>query len=65
MGGWNSGTFDETSPVGKDWVNFECGMTRVFVKAGRRAGKATLSWRYEGELGSTFAMATADNPGNG
>ncbi|MBQ2632183.1 MAG: beta galactosidase jelly roll domain-containing protein [Kiritimatiellae bacterium] len=48
MGGWNSGTFDETSPVGKDWVNLECGVTRVFVKAGRRAGKATLSWRYEG-----------------
>ena len=48
MGGWNSGTFDETSPVGKDWVNLECGVARVFVKAGRRAGKATLSWRYEG-----------------
>jgi len=48
MGGWNSGTFDETSPVGKDWINLECGVARVFVKAGRRAGKATLSWRYEG-----------------
>ena len=44
MGGWNSGTFDETSPVGKDWVNLECGQARVFVKAGRTAGKVTLAW---------------------
>ena len=45
MGGWNSGTFDETSPVGKDWVNLECGIARVFVKAGRTPGKVNLKWR--------------------
>lgn len=44
MGGWNSGTFDATSPVGKDFVNLECGVARVFVKAGRRPGKVMLSW---------------------
>jgi len=49
MGGWNSGTFGETSPVGKDFVNLECGFARVFVKAGRTAGKATLKWRYAGD----------------
>ena len=52
MGGWNSGTFGETSPVGKDFVNLECGVARVFVKAGRTAGKATLKWRYDGEQGT-------------
>ena len=52
MGGWNSGTFGETSPVGKDFVNLECGVARVFVKAGRTAGKATLKWRYDGERGT-------------
>lgn len=45
MGGWNSGVFGEASPIGKDFVNLECGMARVFVKAGRTPGKATLAWR--------------------
>lgn len=45
MGGWNSGVFGESSPIGKDFVNLECGMARVFVKAGRAPGKATLTWR--------------------
>ena len=45
MGGWNSGVFGEASPIGKDFVNLECGMARVFVKAGRAPGKATLTWR--------------------
>ena len=44
MGGYNSGAFDETSPIGKDWVNLECGVARVFVKAGRTPGKVTLKW---------------------
>ena len=47
MGGWNSGTFDATSPVGKDFVNLECGVARVFVKAGRTSGRVTLSWSME------------------
>ena len=45
MGGWNSGVFGEASPIGKDFVNLECGMARVFVKAGRRPGKVTLKWK--------------------
>ena len=48
MGGWNSGTFGETSPIGKDFVNLECGMARVFVKAGRIPGKVTLRWNMVG-----------------
>ena len=45
MGGWNSGVFGEASPIGKNFVNLECGIARVFVKAGRRPGKVTLKWR--------------------
>ena len=52
MGGWNSGVFGEASPIGKDFVNLECGMARVFVKAGRSPGKATLKWRCDGERGT-------------
>ena len=63
MGGWNSGTFGETSPIGKDWVNLECGIARVFVKAGRTAGKATLKWKYDGE--SSFAKAMEDGADTG
>ena len=47
MGGYNSGAFDETSPIGKDWVNLECGVARVFVKAGRTPGKAILKWKVD------------------
>ncbi len=48
MGGWNSGVFGEASPIGKDFVNIECGMARVFVKAGRTPGKAMLKWKMVG-----------------
>ena len=41
-GGYNSGVWDEDSPIGKSWVKLECGINRVFVKAGRRAGVARL-----------------------
>ena len=43
MGGYNSGTAGETSPIGKNWVNLECGVNRVFIKAGREAGKIILA----------------------
>ncbi len=42
MGGWNSGTFGARSPVGKDWVNLECGVNRVFVKGRREVGTVVL-----------------------
>ena len=48
MGGWNSGAFDDNSPVGKNWVNLECGIARVFIKAGRTPGKVTLAARMVG-----------------
>ena len=43
MGGYNSGTAGETSPIGKNWVKLECGINRVFVKSSRVAGKIVLS----------------------
>ena len=48
MGGWNSGVFGEASPIGKDFINLECGRARVFVKAGRKPGKVSLTWEYSG-----------------
>jgi hypothetical protein len=57
MGGWNSGVFGEASPIGKDFVNLECGRARVFVKAGRKAGKVLLAWVYSG----SGAEATAQS----
>ena len=47
MGGWNSGVFDDKSPVGKNWVNLECGIARVFIKAGRTPGKVELKCKME------------------
>jgi beta-galactosidase len=42
MGGYNSGKYDDTSVIGKNYVYAECGVNRVFVKAGKNAGKITL-----------------------
>lgn len=44
MGGWNSGVFGAASPIGKNFVNLECGIARVFIKAGRKAGPVKLAW---------------------
>ena len=43
MGGYNSGTAGETSPIGKNWVRLECGINRVFVKSTREAGEIVLT----------------------
>ena len=53
MGGYNSGTAGETSPIGKNWVNLECGVNRVFIKAGREAGEITLKASLTGFTGLT------------
>ena len=55
MGGYNSGTFDETSPVGKDWVNLECGVARVFVKSTREVGKIVLKASLAAKSAKRFA----------
>lgn len=51
MGGYNSGTFrdDEKkpSPVGENWVRLECGVARVFIKAGFTPGNVTLRAKCE------------------
>ena len=57
MGGWNSGTFGDTSPVGKDWVNLECGVNRVFLRGGRTPGKVTLTATC-GKLSASVALET-------
>ena len=60
MGGFNSGTFrdDEKnpSPVGENFVRFECGVARVFVKAGFDAGKATLKVKCENGMETEVAL---------
>lgn len=63
MGGWNSGKFDETSPIGKDFVYLECGIARVFVKAGRTPGKVMLSWKCENGMSGTVDLETVAAPG--
>jgi len=42
MGGYNSGKFGADSVIGKNYVYAECGINRVFIKAGRTPGKITL-----------------------
>ena len=43
MGGYNSGVWGDDSPIGKNWVKLECGVNRVFLKAGRAVGLAKLT----------------------
>ena len=49
MGGYNSGVWGEDSPIGKDWVKLECGVNRVFLKAGRQTGEVILKAKIQGE----------------
>lgn len=48
LGGYNSGTFDETSVIHKDFCYAECGRNRVFVRSGVNSGKFTLTAKIEG-----------------
>lgn len=61
MGGWNSGTFGTNSPIGKNWVNLECGVNRVFVKGGRKHGVVTLT-AVCGKFSATAIFATKRIP---
>ena len=63
MGGYNSGTAGEMSPIGKNWVNLECGVNRVFIKAGREAGTITIKASLTGLAGLTGLKGKA-NPAN-
>ena len=65
MGGWNSGVFGEASPIGKDFVNLECGMARVFVKAGRSPGKAVLKWKMADGLATAPGRARSPSAPSG
>jgi len=65
MGGWNSGVFGEASPIGKDFVNLECGMARVFVKAGRSPGKAILKWKILDGVAATPGRARSPSAPSG
>ncbi len=66
MGGWNSGVAGADSPVGKDFVNLECGMARVFIKAGRTPGDVKLKWKSaNGENGEVKLKTKADESKDG
>lgn len=81
MGGYNSGKLGaEDTVIGKDYVYAECGVNRVFVKAGRTAGTITLeaavgglasatasvtSYAVDVEGGLTETMPTTLTPGVG
>ena len=65
MGGWNSGVFGEASPIGKDFVNLECGIARVFVKAGRTPGKAILKWKILDGVAATPGRARSPSAPSG
>ena len=59
LGGYNSGTFDETSVIHKPFCNLECGRCRVFIRAGRTAGKLTLSAKSQvSNLKSEISLAS-------
>ncbi len=60
MGGWNSGVFGEASPIGKDFVNLECGRARVFIKAGRKAGPVKLAWTCDNGENGVVELATRE-----
>ncbi|MBR0198455.1 MAG: hypothetical protein IJQ34_10030 [Kiritimatiellae bacterium] len=64
MGGYNSGTFkgDEKrpSPVGENWVRFECGQTRVFLKSLFEEGDVQLKVKCENGLETTVNLRTVD-----
>ena len=68
MGGFNSGTFrdDEKrpSPVGANWVRFECGVARVFVKAGFNSGKVVLKAKCENGMETAIELSLNSNPVN-
>ena len=67
MGGYNSGTFagDEKrpSPVGKDWVRFECGVARVFIKAGFTPGEVMLKAKCENGLAAEVRLEMEEAKG--
>ncbi len=65
MGGWNSGTYGETSPIGKNFVNLECGRARVFVKAARTPGKVVLGWKYADGQTGTVELTAKEAPSKG
>ncbi|MGN1097316.1 MAG: RICIN domain-containing protein [Clostridia bacterium] len=48
LGGYNSGTYDETSVIHKDYCFAECGTNRVFVRSSGNAGSFKLTASVEG-----------------
>lgn len=48
LGGYNSGTYNETSVIRKDYCYAECGTNRVFVQSSRSGGSFKLTARMAG-----------------
>lgn len=59
LGGYNSGTFDDTSVIHKDYCYAECGLNRVFVKSSTTPGAFTLTATIEGLPSSTVTLSSA------
>ncbi len=58
LGGYNSGMFDETSVIHKNYCYAECGKNRVFIRSSRNAGKMTLTAKMEGIPESTIEISS-------
>lgn len=48
LGGYNSGTYGETSVIHKNYCYAECGVNRVFVRSSRTAGEFKLTAKMQG-----------------
>ncbi|MBQ8540512.1 MAG: RICIN domain-containing protein [Clostridia bacterium] len=60
LGGYNSGTFDDTSVIHKDYCYAECGVNRVFVRSSNTAGAFTLTATIEGLPSSTITVESVE-----
>lgn len=58
LGGYNSGTYNETSVIHKDYCFAECGTNRVFVKSSQNAGSFTLTAKMDGVPISTVSVSS-------
>ncbi len=58
LGGYNSGTYYDTSTIHKDYCFAECGTNRVFVRSSQNAGSFTLTAKMDGVPASTVSVSS-------
>jgi beta-galactosidase len=56
LGGYNSGTYNETSVIHKDYCYAECGVNRVFVRSAIGGKSFTLTAKVDGLPESTISV---------